>query len=89
MTTKTNYAKDIVTIASALEGKVEFNSITSSQILPCQHGESINDLLFIDKKFGLYFYTSKHDLDSLCYLRKGSFKTLVVCKDSKVVYEIK
>lgn len=85
----TIHTSDIATISSLLVGKVTVNSIQFSQILPVEHGASVNDLLFVGYKFGLYFYTSRADFDRICYLQKGKFPTLVVCKDSKNVYEIK
>lgn len=88
-TKKRTQAADIAEIATKLDGKVDFSQITFNQILIKEKGESVNDLLFIDRKFGLWFYTSKSDIDGICYLTKGKFPTLVVCEGSNVVYEIK
>ena len=85
---KRNHAKDIAEIATKLDGKVEFSAITVNQVLICEKGQSINSLLFIDRKFGLYFYTDRNDLDNLCYMKKGKFPTYVVCDGSNVVYQI-
>lgn len=87
--TKDMTVKDIATIATSLNGKVKFNKIEWSQILPCEHGESMNDLYFIGRKFGVYFYTSRASIESICYLNKKNIPTYVVCEDSKNVFEIK
>lgn len=49
----------------------------------------VNDMYFIGKKFGLWFYTSRAALDSLCYLNKKDFPTWVLCENSLSLYEIK
>lgn len=76
MEKKRTQAADIAEIATKLDGKVEFSSIVYSQ-------------QFIGKKFGLWFYTSRADLDNLCYLNKTKFPTLVLCENSLSIYEIK
>lgn len=88
MEKKRTKAADIAEISNKLDGKVEFSQIRVDQVLTTEKGESINDLLFVAKKFGLWFYTSRADFDSLCYLTKGKFPTLVVCEGSNVVYQI-
>ena len=57
---KRTFAKDIATISTALDGIVEFQSIEFSQILITEHGQSINDLQYVNKIRGIYFYTSLH-----------------------------
>lgn len=89
MEKKRTQAADIAEIASKLDGKVEFSQIKFDQILTTEKGKSVNDLLFIDRKFGLWFYTSRSTFDNLCYLTKAEFPTLVVCEGSNVVYQIK
>lgn len=85
---KRNYAKDIAEIANKLNGKVDFKGVQFNQILICEKGQSINGLLFIDRKFGLWFYTDRNDIDNICYMKKGKFPTYVVCENSNAVYEI-
>jgi len=85
----TNHANDIFEIASKLSGHVEISSISVSQLLSCPKGESVNDLLFVARKFGLWFYTSRSKFDNLCYLTGEKLPTYVVCDSSDVVYEIK
>lgn len=80
--------KDIALIASLLDGKVKFNKIIWSEILPCKQGESMNDLRFLDKKFGVYFYTSRASLDKLCFLNNKNIPTYVVCEESQNVFKI-
>jgi hypothetical protein len=72
METKRTQATDIAEIASKLDGKVKFSSIIySQQMLSEKYRETgVNDMYFIGKKFGLWFYTSRAALDSLCYLQK-------------------
>lgn len=53
-----------------------------------KHGESFNDLHFIGKKHGVYFYTSRTSLDRLCYLNNKDIPTYVVCEESKNVFKI-
>nr|UWD58262.1 MAG: hypothetical protein [Bacteriophage sp.] len=80
--------KDIAIIANLLDGKVKFRKIEWSQILMGKHGESFNDLHFIGKKHGVYFYTSRTSLDRLCYLNNKDIPTYVVCEESKNVFKI-
>lgn len=87
---KVNYAADIALIASKLDGKVDFSSISFNQILMCEKGQNMNALYFIDKKFGLWFYTERDCIDNLCYPKRDrKFPTYVVCENSNHVYEIK
>ena len=91
MEKKRTQAADIAEIATKLDGKVEFSSIVySQQLMDEKYRETgVNDLLFIGKKFGLWFYTSRGDVDNICYLKKGKFPTLVLCENSLSIYEIK
>lgn len=45
--------------------------------------------ILLAKSLGLWFYTSRADLDNLCYLNKTKFPTLVLCENSLSIYEIK
>lgn len=76
-------------IAAALDGKVEFQTISFNQVLTTDHGKSMNDLLFVAKKFGIWFYTSRSQYDDICLLGAKQMPTYVVCEGSKNVYEIK
>lgn len=87
---KRTFAKDIATISTALDGIVEFQSIEFSQILITEHGQSINDLQYVNKIRGIYFYTSRSAMESaVCHLTNTKLPTYVVCADSKNVYELK
>lgn len=90
-TKKRTQATDIAEIATKLDGKVKFSSIIySQQMLSEKYRETgVNDMYFIGKKFGLWFYTSWAALDSLCYLNKPNFPTWVLCENSLSLYEIK
>lgn len=87
---KRTMASDIVAISTALDGVVNFESIAFSQILITEHGQSINDLQYVNKIRGIYFYTSRSSMESIvCHLTNGKLPTYVVCADSKNVYELK
>ena len=60
-TKKRTQATDIAEIATKLDGKVKFSSIIySQQMLSEKYRETgVNDMYFIGKKFGLWFYTSR------------------------------
>lgn len=88
MEKKRTKATDIAEISALLDGKVEFQTISFNQVLTTDHGKSINDLLFVAKKFGVWFYTSRSEYDNICFLNKQQFPTYVVCEGSNNVYEI-
>lgn len=64
MEKKRTKATDIAEIAALLDGKVDFQQISSNQVLTTEHGKSINDLLFVSKQFGIWFYTSRSAFES-------------------------
>jgi hypothetical protein len=89
METKRTKATDIAEICTLLDGKVDFQTISFNQVLTTDHGKSINDLLFVSKQYGIWFYTSRSAFESdVCGLRKKELPTYVVCEGSKNVYEI-
>ena len=55
MEKKRTKATDIMEIAAALDGKVDFQQISFNQVLTTDHGKSVNDLLFVAKKMGYLF----------------------------------
>ena len=82
-------ATDIAEIAQKLDGKVNFESIKFSQIIFEDKKETgVNDLLFIGKKFGIYFYTSRAAVESICYLEKKKMPTYVATESTCNIYEI-
>lgn len=89
MEKKRTKATDITEISALLDGKVEFQTISFNQVLTTDHGKSINDLLFVSKQYGIWFYTSRSAFESdICELRKKELPTYVVCEGSNNVYEI-
>lgn len=89
MEKKRTKATDIMEIAAALDGKVDFQQISFNQVLTTDHGKSVNDLLFVAKKWGIYFYTSRSSYDCICTMDAKQMPTYVVCEGSNNVYEIK
>lgn len=90
MEAKRTMATDIQEICAALDGLVNFESIEFNQILMCAHGESINELQYVNKIRGIYFYTSSHMITrTVCYLANEKLPTYVCCPNSKNVYELK
>ena len=82
-------ATDIAEIAQRLDGHVDFKSIRHSQLIFENYKETgVNDLYFIGKKFGLYFYTSRAAVESICYLEKKKMPTYVATESTCNIYEI-
>ena len=90
MEKKRTIATYIAEIAQRLDGHVDFKSIRHCQLIfeDCKE-TGVNDMYFIGKKFGLWFYTSWAALDSLCYLQNPKFPTWVLCENSLSLYEIR
>lgn len=90
MEKKRTIATDIAEIAQKLDGKVNFESIEFSQIIFEDKKETgVNDLLFIGKKFGIYFYTSRSAVENICFLEKQQMPTYVATESTCNIYEIK
>lgn len=89
MEKKRTIATDIAEIAQRLDGHVDFKSIKHSQLIFENYKETgVNDLYFIGKKFGLYFYTSRASVESICYLEKKKMPTYVATESTCNIYEI-
>ena len=90
-TKKRTQATDIAEIATKLDGKVKFSSIIYSQQMLTEKSREtgVNEIYVICKKFGLWFYTSRAALDTLCYLQNPKFPTWVLCENSLSLYEIR
>lgn len=89
MNTKVN---DIATIASALNGKVDFQNIQFDQILMSEEYREtgVNNIVFVKKAYGVYFYTTKTALENVVFLKQnGNLPVLVGCADSLNLYLIK
>lgn len=86
---KRTIATDIAEIAQRLDGVVNFESIKYSQIiLENYKDKGVNDLFFIGKKYGLYFYTSRSAIDGICFLEKQKMPTYVATESTCNIYEI-
>lgn len=88
-TTTRTKTTDILEIAAALDGKINFTDIKFSQVLPCAHGEGVNDLKFIRKQHGVFFYTSRTAFENMTNLVAPKFDILVCCEGSKNLYQLK
>lgn len=78
MEKKRTIATDIAEIAQRLDGHVDFKSIRHSQLIfeDCKE-TGVNDLYFIGKKFGLYFYTSRAAVENICFLKKSKCQRML------------
>lgn len=89
MEKKRTIATDIAEIAQKLDGNVNFESIKYSQMIFENYKETgVNDLFFIGKKFGLYFYTSRAAVESVCFLKKQKMPTFVATESTCNIYVI-
>lgn len=73
-------ASIIAEIAQKLDGKVDFSMIRYDQNLLSEEYKEcyVNDIQFIGKRYGLYFYTSKMKLEaSVMENEKEELPTLV------------
>lgn len=86
---KRTIATDIAEIAKRLDGKVNLESIKYSQIIFDDYkATGVNDLVCIKKAHGVYFYTSKSQLERACYLDKVKMPIYVALDESSNVFEI-
>lgn len=86
----TNFVKDIATIANALNGKIKFANIEFDQ---CLLGEEYrekdaNNIIFVKKAYGVYFYTKKTAMDDMIMLKENVMPVLVGCAESCNLYRI-
>lgn len=89
MENKRTIATEIAEIAQKLDGRVNFESIKySQQILEGYKETGVNDLFYIGKKFGIYFYTSRAAVDNICFLKKQKMPTYVATESTCNIYEI-
>lgn len=87
METRTR-ATDVAEIAKRLDSKVNFYGIKFSQVHPSEQGQTINDLCFLYRKYGVYFYTSTSKLDQLHKLTDVELPIYVGIDESKGIYEL-
>ena len=77
---KRTNASIIAEIAQKLDGKVDFSMIRYDQILLSEEYKEgcVNDIQYIGKRYGVYFYTSKMKLEaSVMGNEKEELPTLV------------
>lgn len=86
-------ASIIVEIAQKLDGKVDFSMIKyDQQLLSEEYKEKgwVNDIQYIGKRYGLYFYTSKMKLEaSVMGNEKEDLPTLVGVEGALELFLIK
>lgn len=85
-------ASIIAEIAQKLDGKVDFSMIRYDQnLLSEEYKEGyVNDIQFIGKRYGLYFYTSKMKLEaSVMGNEKEELPTLVGVDGELALFLIK
>lgn len=86
-----NKVIDIAEIANALNGHVSFRSISFDTILMSEEYREtgVNNLVFVKKAFGVYFYTEKSALENAMFLvGDGTIPVLVGTKLSLNLYRI-
>lgn len=86
----TTFVQDIATIANALNGKVEFNNIEFDQmIMREEYRETgVNDIVFVKKAYGVYFYTSRSAMENMVMFHKTEMPVMVGCANSLNLYRI-
>jgi hypothetical protein len=86
-------ASIIAEIAQKLDGKVDFSMIRyDQQLLSEEYKEKgwVNDIQYIGKRYGLYFYTSKMKLEaSVMGNEKEDLPTLVGVEGALELFLIK
>lgn len=86
-------ASIIAEIAQKLDGKVDFSMIRyDQQLLSEEYKEEgwVNDIQYIGKRYGLYFYTSKMKLEaSVMGNEKEDLPTLVGVEGTLELFLIK
>lgn len=87
----TTFAQDIAIIATNLNGHVEFSNIKFDQ---CLIGEdyrekSVNNVVFIKKAYGVYFYTTRTAMENMVMLNAPKeMPVMVGCENSLNLYRI-
>lgn len=87
----TKNTSEIMSLIMKLSGHIEINSITFSQkLLNEKYRESgANDLVFINKMYGVYFYTSRSEMEKMCHLQIQKLPVYVGIDGTLSIYEIK
>lgn len=86
----TTFVQDIAIIANHLNGKIEFSNIKFNQkLLDEEYREkSVNNIVFVMRMHGLYFYTTLSAMESMIKLGGKEMPVLVGCDNSLNLYEI-
>lgn len=86
----TEHVIDIAAIAERLEGKVDFCRIEFDQRLMGEEyrEKNVNNIVFVKKAYGVYFYTKRTAMDAMVMLEKVEMPVLVGIKESDALYRI-
>ena len=82
--------QDIAIIANALNGKVDFSAIEFDQRLMDEkyREESVNNIVFVKKMYGVYFYTTNTAMEDAIRLSGKELPVMVGCGNSLNLYRI-
>ena len=82
--------KDIATIANKLDGKINFSKIEFDQCLLSEEyrEKSVNNIVFVKKQYGVYFYTKRTAMDDMIMLKNVEMPVLVGVDGSNNLYRI-
>lgn len=87
----TTFAQDIATIANRLNGHVDFSNIKFDQMLMNEEYREtgVNDIVFVKKAYGVYFYTSRSAMENMVMLNAPKeMPVMVGCENSLNLYRI-
>lgn len=84
------YVSDIAVIAARLEGRINFSGIVFDQCLISEEyrEKDVNDILFVRKENGVYFYTSKWAIERITMMQHVEIPVLVGWDGSLNLYQI-
>lgn len=87
----TRFTQDIAIIANNLNGHVEFSNIMFDQVLLGEEyrEESVNNVVFVKKAYGVYFYTTRTAMENMVMLNTPKeMPVMVGCENSLNLYKI-
>lgn len=86
----TTFVQDIAIIANHLNGNIDFSNIKFDQMLVSEEyrEKNVNNIVFVKKMYGVYFYTTRAAMESMIMLRGNEMPVLVGCDNSLNLYEI-
>lgn len=89
MTTETT--NDMATILTRLSGRIEIRGIKFNQMLLSEkyRETGVNDLVFVKKMYGVYFYTSRSEMEKMCHLQAQKLPVYVGIEGTLSIYEIR